>query len=698
MSKEQISQQAVVVPKTEMRFGQTSLRLSLFNTDGSPLDPPNKTDLPISALDPIFGLTGVADNTESIQAGWEKSGLLGRSFHFPMRPLGQPYVIGGDGYLLSIPTGLNTITSDPNVVLKVKSSNGNYKAMIGASTSIDLTNLIIQNLVFDQNTPGNPVSNVSTLLVEGTQRFCIYVGSGSNIRIQNCQFRNVDGLNTCYIGSPTMKDVRIQDCEFDVIGASSAWHDHSTIYTSCDGSSIVNNKFRGVLGGLGATTAIETHGPNQVVIGNRVESYKIGSNITGLTNLGNDMIHVKDNNFRNVLLGIQLWSWSGTNGGLVDIIIEGNNILINRDPWTLGSSDFARGVCLNQAASGSGSVTNINNLKIIRNNIRYKSFIQSLTNDYQNSGGIELVSQDSSVQIIDGEIAYNSVINAIGPALRVGVKLCRVDIHDNHWVDPVSTSEASPPSAWKSAVVMTGNADFIDVRKWSNRTYDTRGTRKLVQGWLTSLSTGNAVRCEEWDNTVVCYDGGLIPENSQTIGKRFSSRGVPVGRRLKTGLYHTAQGGTPTTLALVSGQEYAIPFEVGSQQSFNEIAANVTVVGGTGGLLRFGLRLDDGTGAPGALVADFGTVSSETLASRAVTISQTFPSGNLWLTVTAQVSGCTVTAISGWLVGASGASSVAGAIGGRSAHYQTGVTGSLPATFTSGGQTPNAPAVFVKAA
>lgn len=696
-------QQLVVVDQDAMSYARGNSRVALFDESGNQVRPVSDKQTPINTLDPKYFKPHATDDTTMLQSALDDAFVTKRNLHFSRRPLGEPYIVSGSGVILKISPGVS-ITSDPNVVLKVKDNNGNYKTIFGGTgLNTDLSNLIIENLTIDQNSTGNPVSDVSSLLVEGTQRFCVYVGAGSNITVRQCKFKNVDGLNTLYIGSSSMKDVRVEDCEFDLVGSSPAWHDHSTIYLSCDGSTVSRNKFRGILGSNGATTAIETHGPNQDVSHNRVDGYKIGANITGITSIGNDGISVIQNVIRNVLIGIQLWSWNGTNGGLVDVDVSHNRIHINRDPWTLLATDHPKGICINQSASGSYTIEHIIGLRISNNTIRFGAFSISNPNDYSNGSGIELVSQVSTMEIRDLDLGYNLVVSALGPALRIGCKLIRAMIHKNRFVDPSSTSQslgtpAGFTSFWRSGICATGNADFYDVKIQDNQTFDTRGTHLLAQAFATSLSTGQVTRCEEGKNTIVCYDGIVLPETNQTSTKRFDALGVPMGRRLKSGLYHTAQGGTPTTLALTAGNEYAIPFEVGSQQSFVEIAANITVVGSSGALLRFGLRADDGNGGPGTLLADFGTISSETLAARAITINKVFPAGTLWLTVTAQVAGCTVTAISGWLVGASGASSVAGAIGGRSSQYQTGVTGSLPNTFVSGGQTPNAPAVFVKAA
>lgn len=670
---------------------------------------PNRTDLPILATDAKYGLSGTTDNTTAMQAAVDAAAASGQNVHFPMRPLGQPYMLGGTGHLLKIPAGLKRISADRGVVFKVKNSNGNYKSMLGGTlSSTDLSGLTIEDLIFDQNSGGNVVSDVATLLVEGTQRFCLFAGAGSDITVYRCKFQNIDGLNTLYLGSATMKDVRIESCDFSLVGTSSAYHDHSTIYTSCDGTTIVNNTFRGVLGGLGATTAIETHGPNQEVSGNRIDGYRIGANITGITNLGNDGINFIKNVIRNALIGVQLWSWTGTNGGLVDVDVSYNRIHLNRDPWYLTSTDHPRGICMNQAASGSGAVTHIDGLTLSFNRIRFASFTTSLTNDYLNASGIELVSQDTSVEIRDFFVCDNKVFNAIGPALRVGCILRRGEIHDNHWVNPSSTSQTLGTPAgfttfWRSAVCFTGNANLFDVKMFSNRTFDTRGTHLLSQAWATSLSGSNtATRCEEGDNTIVCDDGVILPENSQTTNKKFAARGISTGPRYKTGILQTAQGGIPSSsnLTLIDTQEYCIPFPVPSSQTFIEMNCNVVTVGSVGGtVLRYGVRLDDGTGGPGTLLFDAGTVAADTgagVGAKPKTIAQTLPPGWVWLTITAQGSNVVISGMTGWLIGSSGSTSIAAAIQARSTYYQTGVTGALPSTFTSGGQSAINPAIFIK--
>lgn len=698
----QLNQQFVVVDQEKANYFRGTTKVALFDEVGRGVSLPNAQNDPVNVSDSRFLLDGTVDNTSSILSAISFAESTKRNIHFSSRPLGQPYVVKGSGTIIPIPAGVS-ITSDKNVVVKVADNNGDYKTIFGPSGSADLSGFCMDGLTVDQNASGNIVSSVSKFYVEGTQRFVLYIGAGTgdHVRVENCTFKNVDGLNTLYLGSPTMQNVVVRNNDFLSVGNSPAWHDHSTIYTSCDGSTITDNRFYGILGSNGATTAIETHGPNQIVANNRVTSYKIGANITGITNLGNDTILVKGNEFYNVLIGVQLWSWKPTEGttlGLRDVKIIDNIITIKRDPWSIGASDFARGICLNQSASGGRILDNIYTLSIVGNSIRYLSTTVFLTNDYQNSCGIELVSQDTSVEIQDLKLLNNDVTGSLGPALRIGVRIRRARIRDNDWKDSFSTNE-SPATFWRSSVCITGNADLIDVRMSGNQSFDTRGTHKLVQGWATSFSGGNTVtRCEEWDNPIICTDGSLLSEKNQaTASKRFSARGVSTGRRMETGLYHTAEGGTPTTLALTVNQEYAIPIDIGNQMSISEIAANVTVVGTAGAVLRYGIRYDNGNGAPGTLLADLDVVSSTTLASRAITVSQVIPAGRMWLTITAQVAGCTVTAISGWLVGASGATSVAGAIGGRSAHYQTGVSGALPQSFTSGGQTPNAPVVFIKA-
>lgn len=640
----------------------------------------------INVTDPAYGLTGTSDNTAAIQAALDAGASTGRPVLFPRRASADPYVVTGGGsgaILLKVAAGQVLLGDDSRPVIQVKAATGTYKSIIGGVTGgTDLTGLTIRNLTIDQNTPNNVVTSpATTLLTEGTQRFLVYVGAGDRITVCDSRFINIDALNGLYIGSGTMKDVRIQNNEFDVVGTSTARHDHSTIYTTADGQIITGNKLRGVLGGLGAASAIETHGPNQLVSLNVITNYYRAFNITGVTNMGNRDIVVTSNVCRNVMIGMEIWSYTGTNGGLVNTTISDNIIDLLRDSWLLGATDFPYGI--NVAAS---STAHLENLKIRGNTITYQAFSTAgLVNEYQ-AAGIQLFTTDTSVELRNLDITDNLVVGALSAGLSIRMKVRGGTVARNRWVDCGSSTEAAMASLYKSGMVFVG--DFADLDVYGNRTVDTRGTHKLVQGFATSIS-GSMVRGEQWDNTVICLDGTVLPEWAQSFGKYFGARAAaPVGNRFTTSLYYGPEGAR-STVALADGTASAVCFWVSSSQTFDRIGCEVTTVGAAACVVRLGIYADNGSGIPGARVLDAGTVAGDSLGAKEITISQVLPAGLYWLVTANQGGAPTVRSAANNLLGGAGVSTLGVATGAspRTGYTATGVSGALPSTFTMGGQT-----------
>lgn len=638
---------------------------------------------------------GTTDDTAAIQAALNAA--AGKIPVLLPRPaLGTAYVVSGGGsgaILLKVSAGQVLMGDASKPIIRVKAGTGNYKSIIGGATGgTVLSGLMIRDLTIDQNCTNNLVSDIATLTTEGTQRFVVFVGAGNQITVRTTNFINIDTVNVLYIGSPTMKDVRVQDCEFDVVGASTARHDHSTIYTSCDGTIISGNKFRGVLGGLGAASAIETHGPNQVVTGNRVHDFYRAMNITGVESRQSRNVVVTDNICRNVMVGIDLWSYAGSNGGLYSCRIEGNVIDIVRDPWIIGAADFPNGI--NVAASSTG---HIENLKIRNNIITFQPFsAAALANEYQ-AAGIQLFTIDTSVELRSLDITDNTVIGALSAGLAIRMKVRGGTVARNRWVNCGSSTEPAMASLYKTGMVFVG--DFADLDVYGNRTSDTRATHILAQGFSTSIS-GSMVRGEQWDNKVVCTDGALVPESAQTFGKAFATRpSAPVVSRFTTSLYYGPEGAR-STVTPVDGSASAVPFWVSSARSFDRIGCEVTVAGAASSVVRLGIYADNGSGTPGVLILDAGTVAGDSLGTKEITVSQALSGGLYWLVAVGQGGTPQLRAVVNNLLGGAGVSSLAVATGAspRCGYTMTGTSGALPGTFTSTGQTALPGLVVLRAA
>ena len=174
--------------------------------------------------------------------------------------------------------------------------------------------------------------------------------------------------------------------------------------------------------------------------------------------------------------------------------------------------------------------------------------------------------------------------------------------------------------------------------------------------------------------------GGLAPLIA--VDTELSSRFAPIARRMKAGQYYgpSFDGLDTTGTANLNGL-YTVPLVIGSaSQLLDLIGIEVTTGGSAGAVIRLGIYADDGSGYPGELVVETDALASTGTGAVSATIDETLAGGLYWLGIVAQVATCIVrcknTASS--LVGENsvGAASVGG-------YLQAGVTGALPATFTS---------------
>lgn len=654
----------------------------------------DKKALPVSVLDPEYGLSGTTDNTAAIQAALDAAASQGRPLILPTRPAGQPYVVSGSGVMLKVVAG-QVIEGDGHTsVVRVKAKNGNYKAIIGGATgSTNLSGLTIRKLTIDQNASGNPVAEVATLYADGTQRFCVLVGVGVGISLQGVRFTGISGLNIAYIGGQTVEEVRIQDCDFEGYVGAGTFHDHSSIYTSCRGATITGNRFKGTPGARGCTTAIETHGPGQVVANNRIRNFMIGMNITGQTNIGNDSIVVHDNTVLDVLIGIQLWSMTGNNGGLHGCNVHDNRITLDRDSWQLTSYAYPQGIMLAPTSNAD-----IDDLTIHDNQIFYKSFSRaSLTSEYQ-SAGLAFWLSSKTVQVRDLDVHDNLVVRSLGAGLRLGTDVVRGKIHGNTFVDPGCSLSVNAAMPYHRAGMNFGICDLTDVDVYDNKTYDTRAPHRVNYGIYTSGLT-TALRCMQRNNVVALTDGRIVPAFVQTPGQSFKSSDYTLSPQFAPGLYYGPQGGRSIGPA-TNGQLQASPFLVGVSTSFVRIGCQVIAGGAASTTVRLGIYGDVG-GVPGPLVLDAGTVRGDSVANREIAISQILPGGLYWLVLVGQGGTPTVRALATTnILQGAGVSTLAVATGAapRVGFYMSGVLGALPSRFSFSGQTATPGLVVLRAA
>jgi hypothetical protein len=179
--------------------------------------------------------------------------------------------------------------------------------------------------------------------------------------------------------------------------------------------------------------------------------------------------------------------------------------------------------------------------------------------------------------------------------------------------------------------------------------------------------------------------------------------GQAVQTFLKSGLYFSAQNnsGTNTNNTLTNGTLRLAPIFVPRTVTINSIAAEITAIGDSGSTLRFGIYADDGTGYPGTLISEGGTIPADTIAVSASTVNIFLSTGIYWIGAVLQ--GVTITQptvrTNGNVTSPIGFQILPSAAGANQCYTQTGVVGALPSTFTTSpagaGQMPR---IFVRAA
>lgn len=121
---------------------------------------------------------------------------------------------------------------------------------------------------------------------------------------------------------------------------------------------------------------------------------------------------------------------------------------------------------------------------------------------------------------------------------------------------------------------------------------------------------------------------GLAPASSRGDTTFLSLRPHTIGAYVRT-------PGAASTGAGSLDQLYLTPVYLYAGESFDRIACETTAAGGAGAVARLGVYADDGTGKPGPLIFDSGTVATDPAASiRPIVIAWTVPvSGLYWIAV-----------------------------------------------------------------
>jgi hypothetical protein len=221
----------------------------------------------------------------------------------------------------------------------------------------------------------------------------VYIGNASSrVRIQGCNFINLDGVNTI-ITTAAVNVVEILDCEFVVNPAdvSTAYHDSSIIYynsTSLNpyaGLKVDGCHFYGTTGGeaigwngstidlgwVGAGTAIETHGGHQQITNNWIVNFGCGANLTGISDPPTRSIIFTGNKIIGARFGVQVYSlpYRANLLPMIGVKIEGNYFDLDMDAWSEQNPGYLyrRGIYVHAALA-------VEQLTVANNTIKFRAY------------------------------------------------------------------------------------------------------------------------------------------------------------------------------------------------------------------------------------------------------------------------------------------------------------------------------------
>jgi hypothetical protein len=211
--------------------------------------------------------------------------------------------------------------------------------------------------------------------------------------------------------------------------------------------------------------------------------------------------------------------------------------------------------------------------------------------------------------------------------------------------------------------------------------------------WLGIAATATAVSIAAAANYLAMPFVGA--NGWGTKGVRPLAVGQEIGARLRGGIYYTSVG-TNGAAAVTQSRLSAVPFFVNRTVTIDKLAVNVTTAGAAASTVALGIYedvRDNQGGYPGALVAgSTGSVAADTTGFKEASISAALTPGLYWLCAAAQGGTPSLTVLTNGnnqIVGYQ----AAGTATGRAGWVQDGVTGALPATFTTSANAQGNPAL-----
>jgi Pectate lyase superfamily protein len=411
--------------------------------------------------------------------------------------------------------------------LKLKNNQGNYEAVMAtAEYWFPLEDFVLENINIDGNGPNNPVTRAANTDpccdnspdfgtgYAQTPRYALRVYLGARVLVNNVRFLNQTNVNVITFNGDPFSDGEIKNSSFEGVGNDPVDYDHSSIYTTGKRIRVINNTFtsKDGPGTLGARTAIEIHGDDQLVENNKISGFTFGVNVVGDTATGGVRQVYANNTISGVVSGFVIWAFPDdgyTGKTLKGVAIRSNKITLDGDAWLEANLTFeassVSGIQL-EAANESSIAT-----LIIRDNTIKFTKVEDFRSNFAEtrSGGVVFsLYQHPELGIDRLIIARNHIENALGPGIFISVPIgsgAPSSIIDNTIIDPARGNELRYEEAknTRSGIYIAKESDGSlttipigtkNLEITNNKIQDTANPRKLAYG-ISALSacTSNCV-------------------------------------------------------------------------------------------------------------------------------------------------------------------------------------------------------------
>jgi hypothetical protein len=347
--------------------------------------------------------------------------------------------------------------------LRLGNNQGNYEAVMAtAEYWFPLEDFVLENIIVDSNGPNNPVTRPANsdpccdnspdfgIGYAQTPRYALRVYLGARVLVNNVRFLNQTSVNVITLNGDSFSDGAIKNSSFEGVGNDPVDFDHSSIYTTGKRIQITGNTFTSKYGPgtLGARTAIEIHGDDQLVENNKISGFTFGLNVVGDTATGGERQVYSNNTIDGAVSGFVIWAFPDdgyTGKTLKGIDIRSNKITLNGDAWLNANLTFeaesVSGIAL-EAANTSSIAT-----LVIRDNTITFTNTKGFRSNFAEtrSGGVVFsLYQKPELGIDQLILVRNRIENPLGPGIFISVPIgsnALSRITHNTFVNPARGNE-----------------------------------------------------------------------------------------------------------------------------------------------------------------------------------------------------------------------------------------------------------------